>query len=78
MKYRFFCAFILACTAASSAFAHARVESSFPKKNAVLKSSPSEVKIVFSEPLRIKESYIKVFSGKKQLSEAAPSLAPDQ
>lgn len=78
MKYRFFCAFLLAISAATPAFAHAHVESSVPKKNAVLKASPSEVKIVFSEPLRIKESYVKVFSGNKLLSEALPSLAPDQ
>ncbi len=89
MKYRytksvsgilvhFLYVFLLVLIVPTGAFAHAHIQSTSPKKNAVLKSSPSEVKIVFSEPLRIQESYIKVFSGRKLLSEASPSLAPDQ
>ncbi len=78
MKYRFLYAFLLVFAIPAIAFGHARVQSSVPAKNAVVKFSPSEVKITFSEALRIKESYIKVFSGKKLISEASPVLSPDQ
>lgn len=79
MRYRFIYIFLLLSGTSSVAYAHAHVESSSPVKNEILSSSPNEVKITFSEALRVDESYIKVFdSAKKQVSAVKPTISDDK
>ena len=68
--------FVLA--ASTSAFAHAHLESSSPKADAVLTSAPSEVAVELSEGIEAKFSSIEVRDAKGvRVDKSDPHLAPD-
>lgn len=63
------------CVFASSAFAHAKLESSIPKANAVVSPAPTELRLQFNEPLELPFSKVKLVDEKGAVIEAAkPAL----
>jgi methionine-rich copper-binding protein CopC len=57
-------ALVLASTTSSAAYAHAKLESSVPKANAIVAPAPTEVRLQFNEPLEMAFSKIKLVDGK--------------
>ena len=71
-------AILLALVASTSAFAHAHLESTSPKAEAVLASPPTEVAIELSEDIEAKFSSIEVRDAKgARVDNNDPHLAPD-
>ena len=54
---------ILASTVSSVAYAHAKLEASVPKANAIVAPAPKEVRLQFNEPLEMAFSKIKLVDG---------------
>ncbi len=57
-------AVILASGVSSVAYAHAKLESSVPKANAIVAPAPAEVRLQFNEPLEMAFSKVKLVDGK--------------
>ena len=57
-------AMLLASATTSVAYAHAKLEGSIPKANAIVASAPKEVRLQFNEPLEMAFSKIKLVDGK--------------
>lgn len=57
-------AMILASTMSSVAYAHAKLEASVPKANAIVAPAPAEVRLQFNEPLEMAFSKVKLVDGK--------------
>ena len=57
---RFLLFLVLASTFAISASAHSTLENSEPKDGAVLKQAPNEIRMWFTEPLKVQLSTIEV------------------
>lgn len=57
-------AMLMASTATSLAYAHAKLEGSIPKANAIVAPAPKEVRLQFNEPLEMAFSKIKLVDGK--------------
>lgn len=66
MRKIFLLILLLVIGGVSEAYAHASVESSEPKAGEILESAPSNVKIIFSEGLRLNESLIRVYDANKK------------
>ena len=64
---------LLAAAFSTAAQAHAKLESSSPKANAVVTPAPKEVRLQFNEPLEIAFSKVKVMDAKG--AEVAPLKA---
>jgi copper resistance protein C len=60
-------AFALATTATSSAFAHAKLQSSDPQAGSMLASAPKQVRLKFNEALEPAFSKITVKNGDKEI-----------
>lgn len=55
---------VLASTISSIAYAHAKLEASIPKANAIVAPAPKEIRLQFNEPLEMAFSKIKLVDGK--------------
>lgn len=55
---------LLGSTISTAAYAHAKLEASVPKANAIVAPAPTEVRLQFNEPLEMAFSKIKLVDGK--------------
>lgn len=63
-KYTLAAAMMVASTISSVAYAHAKLEASVPKANAIVTPAPAEVRLQFNEPLEMAFSKITLVDGK--------------